>query len=80
MLREDLVEKLRSHLSLEEDLGHRMFLDSLYDLNRTDAREALEVMHLSYLIRGRLLEKIAIYSITHDLPLPSFGELIDYEN
>ena len=57
-----------------------MFLDSLYDLNKTDAREVLEVIHLSYLIRGRLLEKIAVYAITHDLPLPSFGDLIDYEN
>ncbi len=65
---------------MEEDLGHRVFMDALYDLNKTDAREVLEVIHLSYLIRGRLLEKIALYSITHDLPLPSFGDLINYED
>lgn len=65
---------------MEEDLGHRVFMDALYDLNKTEAREVLEVIHLSYLIRGRLLEKIVLYSITHDLPLPSFGDLIDYED
>lgn len=71
------MEKLRSHMSLEQQFTHRAFLDGMEKLSSREAREMLEIVYANYLIRGKLLENIVTYCVAYDIPLPSFGDLID---
>lgn len=73
---EELLEKLRSYLSYEQEFQHRVFVDKVLDLGPEDAREVLSLVHTNYLIRGTLLQKICEYCILNDIDLPSFGDLI----
>ena len=74
---EELVDKLRSHLTLEQQFTHRAFLDGMDKLSRKEAREVLEVVYANYLIRAKLLENIIKYCIAHGVNLPSFGDLLE---
>lgn len=74
---EELVDKLRSHLTLEQQFTHRAFLDGMDKLSRKEAREVLEVVYANYLIRARLLENIIKYCIAYGVNLPSFGDLLE---
>lgn len=74
---ERLLEKLKSHLTLEQSFTHRAFLDGLEKLDSQEAREVLGIVYANYLIRGRILEKIIEYCVAHGVNLPSFGDLLD---
>ena len=74
---EELVDKLRSHLTLEQQFTHRAFLDGMDKLSRKEAREVLEVVYANYLIRAKLLENIIKYCVAYGVHLPSFGELLE---
>ena len=74
---EKLLEKLRSHLTLEQSFTHRAFLDNLEKLDSKEAREVLSIVYANYLIRGRLLENIIQYCVAYGVHLPSFGDLLD---
>jgi hypothetical protein len=74
---EQLVDKLRSHLTLEQQFTHRAFLDGMDKLSRKEAREVLEVVYANYLIRAKLLENIIKYCVAYGVHLPSFGDLLD---
>jgi hypothetical protein len=74
---EELIEKLRSHLTLEQQFTHRAFLDGMDKLSRKEAREVLEVVYANYLIRAKLLENIIKYCIAYGVHLPSFGDLLE---
>jgi len=74
---EQLIEKLRSHLTLEQQFTHRAFLDGMDKLSRKEAREVLEVVYANYLIRAKLLENIVKYCIAYGVNLPSFGDLLE---
>ena len=73
---EELIDKLRSHLTLEQQFTHRAFLDGMDKLSRKEAREVLEVVYANYLIRAKLLENIIKYCVTYGVHLPSFGDLL----
>jgi hypothetical protein len=64
-------------MTLEQQFTHRSFLDGLNKLNSEEKKEILEIVYANYLIRGRILENIIKYCITHNVDLPSFGDLID---
>lgn len=72
-----MMDKLRSHMTLEQQFTHRAFLDGMGKLSRKEAREMLEIIYANYLIRGKLLENIIKYCVAYDIPLPSFGDLIE---
>ena len=72
-----MIEKLRSHLTLEQQFTHRAFLDGMDKLSRKEAREVLEVVYANYLIRAKLLENIVKYCIAYGVNLPSFGDLLE---
>jgi hypothetical protein len=72
-----VLDKLKSHLSVEQSFAHRVFLDSVKQLSEREIDEYLGLMYASYLIRGKLLENIVTYCVTNDIDLPSFGDLID---
>ena len=74
---EELIDKLRSHLTLEQQFTHRAFLDGMDKLSRKEAREVLEVVYANYLIRAKLLENIIKYCIAYGVNLPSFGDLLE---
>jgi hypothetical protein len=74
---EELVDKLRSHLTLEQQFTHRAFLDGMDKLSRKEAREVLEVVYANYLIRAKLLESIIKYCVAYGVHLPSFGDLLE---
>ena len=74
---EQLLDKLRSHLTLEQKFTHRAFLDGMDKLSPKEAREVLEVVYANYLIRARLLENIIKYCIAYGINLPSLGDLLD---
>jgi len=74
---EELIDKLRSHLTLEQQFTHRAFLDGMDKLSRKEAREVLEVVYANYLIRAKLLERIVEYCVTYGVNLPSFGDLLE---
>jgi hypothetical protein len=74
---EELVDKLRSHLTLEQQFTHRAFLDGMDKLSRKEAREVLEVVYANYLIRAKLLENIIKYCVAYGVHLPSFGDLLE---
>jgi hypothetical protein len=74
---EELVDKLRSHLTLEQQFTHRAFLDGMDKLSRKEAREVLEVVYANYLIRAKLLENIVKYCVAYGVHLPSFGDLLE---
>jgi len=74
---EQLVDKLRSHLTLEQQFTHRAFLDGMGKLSRKEAREVLEVVYANYLIRAKLLENIIKYCVAYGVHLPSFGDLLE---
>ena len=74
---EELIDKLRSHLTLEQQFTHRAFLDGMDKLNRKEAREVLEVVYANYLIRAKLLENIVKYCLAYGVNLPSFGDLLE---
>jgi hypothetical protein len=74
---EELVDKLRSHLTLEQQFTHRAFLDGMDKLSRKEAREVLEVVYANYLIRAKLLENIIKYCVAYGVQLPSFGDLLE---
>jgi len=74
---EELVEKLRSHLTLEQQFTHRAFLDGMDKLSRKEARQVLEVVYANYLIRAKLLENIVKYCLAYGVNLPSFGDLLE---
>ena len=74
---EQLIEKLRSHLTLEQQFTHRAFLDGMDKLSRKEAREVLEVVYANYLIRAKLLENIVKYCVAYGVHLPSFGDLLE---
>lgn len=74
---EKLLEKLRSHLTLEQSFTHRAFLDNLEKLDSKEARDVLSIVYANYLIRGRLLENIIKYCVAYGVHLPSFGDLLD---
>jgi hypothetical protein len=74
---EQLVDKLRSHLTLEQQFTHRAFLDGMDKLSRKEAREVLEVVYANYLIRAKLLENIIKYCVAYGVHLPSFGDLLE---
>ena len=74
---EELVDKLRSHLTLEQQFTHRAFLDGMDKLSRKEAREVLEVVYANYLIRAKLLENIVKYCLAYGVNLPSFGDLLE---
>lgn len=64
-------------MTLEQQFTHRAFMDGLKKLSPEEATEILEIVYANYLIRGKILESIIKYCITHDVDLPSFGDLID---
>jgi len=72
-----LLDKLKSHLTLEQNFTHRAFLDGFEKLSPQEAREVLEIVYANYLIRGKILEKIIEYCVAYGVYLPSFGDLID---
>ena len=72
---EQLLDKLKSHLTLEQKFTHRAFLDGIDKLSPKESREVLEVVYANYLIRAKLLENIIKYCIAHGVDLPSFGDL-----
>ena len=72
-----MMDKLRSHMTLEQQFTHRAFLDGMEKLSRKEAREMLEIIYANYLIRGKLLENIIKYCVAYDVPLPSLGDLIE---
>ena len=74
---EQLLDKLKSHLTLEQKFTHRAFLDGIDKLSRKESREVLEVVYANYLIRAKLLENIVKYCIAYGVSLPSFGDLLD---
>jgi len=74
---EQLIEKLRSHLTLEQQFTHRAFLDGMDKLSRKEAREVLEVVYANYLIRAKLLENIIEYCVAYGINLPSLGDLLE---
>lgn len=74
---EQLIDKLRSHLTLEQQFTHRAFLDGMSKLSPKEAREVLEVVYANYLIRAKLLESIVKYCIAYGINLPSFGDLLE---
>ena len=74
---EQLIEKLRSHLTLEQQFTHRAFLDGMDKLSRKEARQVLEVVYANYLIRAKLLENIVEYCLAYGVNLPSFGDLLE---
>ena len=74
---EELVDKLRSHLTLEQQFTHRAFLDGMDKLSRKEAREVLEVVYANSLIRAKLLENIIKYCVAYGVHLPSFGDLLE---
>lgn len=74
---EQLVDKLKAHLTLEQKFTHRAFLDGMDKLSPKEAREVLEVVYANYLIRAKLLENIIKYCIRYGVRLPSFGDLLD---
>ena len=74
---EELIDKLRSHLTLEQQFTHRAFLDGMDKLSRKEAREVLEVVYANYLIRAKLLENIVKYCVAYGVHLPSFGDLLE---
>ena len=74
---EELVDKLRSHLTLKQQFTHRAFLDGMDKLSRKEAREVLEVVYANYLIRAKLLENIIKYCVAYGVHLPSFGDLLE---
>jgi len=74
---EELIDKLRSHLTLEQQFTHRAFLDGMDKLSRKEAREVLEVVYANYLIRAKLLENIVKYCLAYGVNLPSFGDLLE---
>ena len=74
---DQILEKLRAHMTLEQQFTHKAFLTNLEKLSPKEARELLEIIYANYLIRGKLLENIIKYCVAYDIPLPSFGDLID---
>jgi hypothetical protein len=73
----EIVNKLKSHMSFEQDLAHRVFLDGFKKLSEAEAEDILSVVYASYLIRGKLLENIIKYCVVNDVYLPSFGDLVE---
>jgi len=73
---DDMVKKLRTYMTLEQDFALRRFQDSLKELETEDVAEALSIVYANYLIRGALLENIIKWCITNDVDLPCFGDLI----
>lgn len=71
------MEKLRAHMTLEQQFTHKAFLNGLEKCSPKEARELLEIIYANYLIRGKLLENIIKYCVAYDIPLPSFGDLIE---
>jgi hypothetical protein len=74
---EELLNKLKSHLTLEQSFTHRAFLDGLEKLSPQEAREVLGIVYANYLIRGKILENIIKYCVSYGVHLPSFGDLLD---
>jgi len=74
---EELLEKLKSHLTLEQSFSHRAFLDGLEKLDPKEAREILGIVYANYLIRGKILENIIKYCVAYGVHLPSFGDLLE---
>jgi hypothetical protein len=72
-----VLDKLKAHLTLEQNFAHRVFLDSVKRLSESEADELLGLIYASYLIRGKLLENIVMYCVEKDIDLPCFGDLID---
>lgn len=75
----EIAEKLRSHLTLEQDFTLNAFLNGISKLDKQEAREILEVTYANYLIRGRILENLVKYCLLYGVHLPSFGDLLDLE-
>ena len=73
-----LLDKLRSHMSLEEEFAHRRFVTGLKQMSEADRDLTIELTHANYLIRGKILESIVKYCVDNDVDLPSFGDLIRY--
>ena len=73
----EIVDKLKSHMSFEQDLAHRVFLDAFVQLSPSEAQNILSVIYASYLIRGKLLENIVKWCIVNDVYLPSFDDLVE---
>jgi hypothetical protein len=73
----ELLDKLRSHLTLEQDFTHRAFMDGMEKLSQQEARELLGIIYANYQIRGRILENIIKYCVAYGVDLPSFGDLLD---
>jgi len=76
MAERDMVETLRSYMTLEQDFALRRFQDSLAKLETKETAEALSIVYANYLIRGALLENIVKWCIENDVELPCFGDLI----
>ena len=74
---DELLEKLRSHLTLEQDFTHRAFITGLKKLKPEEADEVLSVVYANYLIRGKLLENIVKYCVAYGIDLPCFGDLLE---
>ena len=74
---EQLLDKLKSHLTLEQKFTHRAFLDGIDKLSPKESLEVLEVVYANYLIRAKLLENIIKYCVAYDVNLPSFGDLLE---
>lgn len=64
-------------MTIEQQFTHKAFLTHFEQLNPKEAKELLEIIYANYLIRGKLLENIIKYCVAYDIPLPSFGDLIE---
>jgi len=72
-----VLDKLKAHLTLEQNFAHRVFLDSVKRLSESEADELLGLIYASYLIRVKLLENLVLYCAAMDIDLPCFGDLLD---
>jgi len=75
----ELLDKLRTYLSLEQEFHHKVWVENVRKLDKDDFELALALIHTSYLIRGTLLENICKYCVRSSIDLPSFGELIELD-
>lgn len=64
-------------MTIEQQFTHKAFLTHFEKLSPKEAKELLEIIYANYLIRGKLLENIIKYCVAYDIPLPSFGDLIE---
>jgi len=75
---EELLEKLRGYLSVDQEFYHHTFMRGVKRIeHKEDLLEIIDLVHSNYLIRTKLFSNLARRVAQDGYKLPPLNEIID---